>query len=84
MNPVKTRNDVEKTSKQIVESLYGAGIRDFKVRELFPLPEKGPQTAWDAQVTFLSNNLKYTVDLEIQMNTGEITNARLIDTMVPL
>jgi hypothetical protein len=35
------------------------------------------------QVTFLSNNLQYTVDLVIREN-GQITNARLIDTMTPL
>jgi len=84
MSPVKTRNEVENASKKAVESLYGTEIQDFKIRELFPLPEKGPQDSWDVQVTFLSNKLKYTVDLVIQMKDGQITNARLIDTMVPL
>ncbi len=84
MSPVKTRGEVEKASKKAVESLYGTEIQDFKIRELFPLPEKGPQDSWDAQVTFLLNKLKYTVDLVIQMKDGQITNARLIDTMAPL
>ena len=84
MNPVKTREDVEKASKKVTEALYGNDIKDFKIRELFPLPEKGPQDSWDVQVTFLSNNKKYTVDLVIQENDGQVTNARLIDTMVPL
>lgn len=84
MNPVRTREEVEKSSKKIVETLYGTDIQDFKIRELFALPEKGPRTAWDVQVTFLSNKQKYTVDLEIQENDGQVTNARLIDKMVPL
>ena len=84
MNPVKTREDVEKASKKVTEALYGNDIKDFKIRELFSLPEKGPQDSWDVQVTFLSNNKKYTVDLVIQENDGQVTNARLIDTMVPL
>jgi len=84
MNPVKTREDVEKASKKVTEALYGSDIKDFKIRELFALPEKGPRDSWDVQVTFLSNNKKYTVDLVIQENDGQVTNARLIDTMVPL
>ena len=84
MTPVNTRAEVENASKKAVESLYGTEIQDFKIRELFPLPEKGPQDSWDVQVTFLLNKLKHTVDLVIQQKDGHITNARLIDTMVPL
>lgn len=84
MNPVKSRQDVEKASKKTIESLYGTEIKDFKIRELFPLPEKGPQDSWDVQTTFLLNNKKYTVDLVIQENDGQVTNARLIDIMTPL
>jgi hypothetical protein len=32
----------------------------------------------------MQSKLQYTVDLIIQENDGKITNARLIDTMVPL
>ena len=84
MNPVSTREEVEKASKKVVETLYGTDIQDFKIRELFALPEKGPRTGWDVQTTFLSNKQKYTVDLEIQEKDGQVTNARLIDKMVPL
>lgn len=84
MNPVMTRQDVEKASKKAVESLYGTEIQDFKLRELFALPEKGPQDSWDVQVTFLLNKLKHTVDLVIQQKDGHVTHAKLIDTMVPL
>ena len=84
MTPVKTRDEVEKASRKITESLYGTEIQDFKIRELFTLPEKGPQDAWDVQVTFLLNKLKHTVDLVIQQKDGHVTNARLIETMVPL
>lgn len=84
MNPVKTRDEVEKASKKVTEALYGTDIKDFTIRELFALPEKGPRTAWDVQVTFLLNKQKYTVDLEIQEKDGQVTNSRLIDTMTPL
>jgi len=30
------------------------------------------------------NDLKYTVDLEIQEKDGQVTNARLLDTKTPL
>lgn len=84
MSPVRTRDEVEKASRKVTEALYGTEIQDFKIRELFPLPEYGPQDAWDVQVTFLLNRLKHTVDLVIQMKDGHVTNSRLIDTMVPL
>jgi len=84
----KENNRIEEASKRAVEALYGKDIQDFKVRVLFPyklsnLPEDQKRAYDDVQVTFLSNNLQYTVDLVIREN-GQITNARLIDTMTPL
>jgi len=84
----KENNRIEEASKRAVEALYGKDIQDFKVRVLFPyklsnLPEDQKRAYDDVQVTFLSNNLQYTVDLVIREN-GQITNARLIDTMIPL
>ena len=81
---VSTREEIEKASKKTIEALYGSGIQDFKIRELFALPEKGKRDSWDVQTTFLLNNLKYTVDLVIMEKDGQVTNARLIDTMKPL
>ena len=52
--------------------------------ETFQIPEKGHREAWDVQVNFMLNDLKYTVDLEIQEKGGHVTSARLIDTMTPL
>ena len=43
-----------------------------------------PRVRWDVQVNFMLNGLKYTVDLEMQERDGQVTNARLIDTMEPL
>ena len=84
----KENNRIEEASKRAVEALYGKDIEDFKVRVVFPyklsnLPEDQKRAYDDVQVTFLSNNLKYTVDLVIREN-GQITNARLVDTMTPL
>jgi hypothetical protein len=81
-------NRIEEASKRAVEALYGKDIKNFKVRVVFPyklsnLPEDQKRAYDDVQVTFLSNNLQYTVDLVIREN-GQITNARLIDTMTPL
>ena len=84
MGPVKTTAAVEKAARSAVEALYGSDIKDFKVRVLFPFPSELKHDSWDAQVTFLQGKLQYTVDLIIQENDGKVTNARLIDTMVPL
>ena len=84
MAPVKTKIEIEKASKKAVEALYGIDIRDFKIRVLFPFPSELKHDSWDVQVTFMQGRMQYTVDLIIQEDDGKITNARLIDTMVPL
>lgn len=83
MAKVSSPQEIEQQSKKVIETLYG-NVSDFRVNETFQLPEKGPREAWDVQVKFMKNSLKYTVDLEIQEKDGEVTNARLIDTMTPL
>jgi hypothetical protein len=84
MASVKTIEDVEKVAKKAAEALYGANIRDFKVRVVFPFPSERKKDSWDVQVTFLLNGVQYTVDLMIEEEDGHITNARLIDKMTPL
>jgi len=84
MASVKTKSEIEKASRNAVEALYGNDLRDFKIRVLFPFPSELKHDSWDIQVTFLQGKLQYTVDLIIQENDGKVTNARLIDTMVPL
>ena len=83
MSNVSTPEDIERESSRVINALYG-DISDFRVNETFQIPEKGPREAWDVQVNFMLNSLKYTVDLEIQEKDGHVTNARLIDTMTPL
>ena len=83
MQNVSTQEDVDRESKRIITALYG-NVEGFRVNETFQIPEKGPREAWDVQVNFMLNALKYTVDLEIQEKDGHVTNARLIDTMTPL
>jgi hypothetical protein len=88
MSSVKQSSEIEKTSRKAIEALYGSDIGDFKVRVVFPyrlsnLPPEQKRDYSDVQVTFMSNNLQYTVDLVIEDN-GQVTNARLIDTMTPL
>lgn len=83
MTQVSTPEDVERESRRVVSSLYG-NVSDFRVNTTFQVPEKGPREAWDVQVNFMLDGLKYTVDLEIQEKSGQVTNARLIDTMTPL
>jgi hypothetical protein len=84
MNPVRTTAEIENSAKKAIQGLYGTGITDFKTRVVFPFPNEQKRDSWDVQVTFLSNGLQYTVDLIIQEKDGQITNARLIDTMAPL
>lgn len=83
MASVSSKEDIERESKRVIAALYG-NVTDFKVNETFQIPEKGPRQAWDVQVRFMLNGLKYTVDLEIQEKDGQVTNARLLDTMTPL
>ena len=83
MQNVSTQEDVDRESKRIINALYG-DVTDFRVNETFQIPEKGPREAWDVQVNFMLNALKYTVDLEIQEKDGHVTSERLIDTMTPL
>ncbi len=83
MQKVSTNDDIYRESKRVINALYG-DVSDFRVNETFAVPEKGTREAWDIQVNFMLNSLKYTVDLEMQEKDGQVTNARLIDTMVPL
>lgn len=83
MVQVTTPEDIERESRRVIGALYG-DVTDFRVNTTFEIPEKGPRVAWDVQVNFMLNGLKYTVDLEIQESDGQVTNARLIDTMEPL
>lgn len=88
MTSTNVSSEIESTSARAIEALYGKDIKNFKVRVVLPynsnnLPKDDNKGYDDVQVTFLSNNLQYTVDLVIQQN-GQITNARLIDTMAPL
>ncbi len=84
MVKVSTPEEIKRESLRVINSLYGNDISDFRINETFQIPEKGPRVAWDVQVNFMRKDLKYTVDLEIQEQDGEVTNARLIDTMTPL
>ena len=83
MQSVRTQEDIDRESRRIINALYG-DVSDFRVNETFQIPEKGPREAWDVQVNFMIDGLKYTVDLEIQEKDGHVVNARLIDTMTPL
>ena len=83
MQSVSTQEDIDRESRRIINALYG-DVSDFRVNETFQIPEKGPREAWDVQVNFMIDGLKYTVDLEIQDTDGHVVNARLIDTMTPL
>jgi len=83
MQNVSTPEDIDSASRRVINALYG-DVNDFRVNETFQIPEKGPRVGWDVQVNFMLDALKYTVDLEIQEKDGQVTNARLIDTMTPL
>jgi hypothetical protein len=95
MNPVKTKNDVEAVARKTIESLYGPGFEDLRIREMLPfisdqlvvkggLPTEDRRDSWDVQVTFLLDGTQYTVDLVVMEKDGQIINARLIDKMTPL
>ncbi len=62
MQSVSTQEDIDRESRRIINALYG-DVSDFRVNETFQIPEKGPREAWDVQVNFMIDGLKYTVDL---------------------
>jgi hypothetical protein len=95
MKPVKTRSDVEEVARKAIETLYGSGFQDLKIREMLPfisdqlvvkggLPTEDRRDSWDVQVTFLLQGTQYTVDLLVMEKDGQIINARLIDKMIPI
>jgi hypothetical protein len=95
MTSVKTDTEIENSAKRAIEALYGSNIENFKVRVILPystqqlivkggLPTEPEKDSWDVQVTFLLNNLQYTVDLLIHQEDGQISYARLIDKMTSL
>jgi hypothetical protein len=84
MVSVNTIEAAENAAKKAVEALYGSDIKDFKVRVVFPFPSEHNRQSWDTQVTFLLDGILYTVDVMIEESNGQVTNARLIDKMVPL
>ena len=76
MTQVSTPEEIERESRRVVNALYG-NVSDFRVNETFEIPEKGPREAWDIQVNFMLDSLKYTVDLEMQEKDGQVTNVLL-------
>lgn len=95
MLSVKTESEIESSARKAIEALYGPNIDNFNVRIVFPfstqqiiakggLPTEPEKDSWDVQVTFLLNNMQYTVDLLIHQEDGQISYTRLIDKMKPL
>ena len=98
MSTSKTTGDIEQFARKAIDVLYGKDgkeIKDFKIREMLPystvqimaqggLSDEEKRDSWDVQVTFLQNNIQYTVDLLIHDKDGQIINARLVDKMNPI
>ncbi len=84
MNSVSTPEEIEQASKRIINSLYGDDISDFRVNETFNIKEERYTDRFDIQVNFMQNDLKHTVDLEIEKETGRVVKALLLDAMKPL
>jgi hypothetical protein len=73
------KTEQRRQSKFFMDPIY-IGLR-LENCYLFQMKKR---EARDVQTTFLLNKLQYTVDLLIQENNGHITNARPIDTMIPI
>ena len=84
MNSVNTPEEIEQASKRIINSLYGDDVSDFRVNETFNIQEERFTDRFDIQVNFMQNDLKHTVDLEIEKETGRVVKALLLDAMKPL
>ncbi len=84
MNAVNTPEEIEQASKQVINSLYGDDVSDFRVNETFNIKGERYTDRFDIQVNFMQNDLKHTVDLEIEKETGRVVKALLLDAMKPL
>ena len=97
MAVVSTEKEIEDASKKAVNALFGSSVQNLKIREVFPYSadqiithsddmdtESQSRDGWDVQVTFMLDNLQYTVDLIIQEKDGQVIYSRLIDKMAPL
>ncbi len=97
MAVVSTEKEIEDASKKAVNALFGSSVQNIKIREVFPYSadhiithsdnidtESQSRDGWDVQVTFMLDNLQYTVDLIIQEKDGQVIYSRLIDKMAPL
>lgn len=97
MPVVSTEMEIEQASKKAINALFGPNVEDFRIREVFPYSadqivahsddmdsESPGKDGWDIQVTFLLDNIKYTVDLIIQEKDGQVSYSRVIDKMTPL
>ena len=85
MNPVNTPEDILKETKRIINSLYGDDVSDLTIGETFKiLKDRRYTERFDIQVRFMQNNLKHTVDLEIEKDTCRVLKAIHMDTMEPL
>jgi hypothetical protein len=97
MAVVSTEIEIEDASKKAVNALFGSSVQSIKIREVFPYSadriithsddmdtESQSRDGWDVQVTFMLDNLQYTVDLIIQEKDGQVIYSRLIDKMAPL
>ncbi len=96
MTAVTTDIEIEEASRKAIQALFGSNIQNFKVREVFPFSSEQivavhsdedsskSRDSWDVQVTFLLDNLQYTVDLLIQEKDGQVNYVRVIDKMTPL
>lgn len=97
MTVVSTEKEIEESSKKAINALFGSSVQNLKIREVFPYSadqiithsedmdtESQTRDGWDIQVTFMLDNLQYTVDLIIQEKDGQVVYSRLIDKMTPL
>lgn len=97
MAVVSTDKEIEDAAIKAVNALVGSAVQNIKIREVFPYSadqiithsddmdtESQSRDGWDVQVTFMLDNLQYTVDLIIQEKDGHLIYSRLIDKMVPL
>jgi len=85
MNPVDTPEDILRETKRIINSLYGDDVSDLTIGETFKiLKDRRYTERFDVQVRFMQNNLKHTVDLEIEKDTCRVLKAIHMDTMKPL
>ena len=77
MGEVKDVRDLKPIVEKTIKTLYGEGVKDIKMREASQYPilaEK--KTFWKVVVDFVDEEYERTVELNVNISDGTVTETR--------